>query len=504
MASDSVSVKTDSFAAFLPRLYLPLLFLFTAVATWRPLTGAEDTYAHAAVGRWIWQHQNVPHETLWLWGAVPMEWIAHSWLSQLTFFSWMALGGEYLILTLTILLAFIPFLLFWRLWDKTAPVTGLAAFYFMLAIWCTSVRFQARPELFSALFSGLLLLFFIRLPHSLNWRNAVAIVAMFVLWANFHGAVALGLLLLWLSVLCEVIQQRAPRTSWTLVFLALACTVAVNLNPYGLTYWQALRPVGGAMFEMIDEWKSPLANPALPLEALLIVCSVTAVGFVGWLRNPQRRWAQLLWLLLALVLFFTARRNLWPCILLSVAVATANAAYLNGILQRPVKINDNAPAMGGILTVTTLLTGSAVMFSPLTFTMGNGWPTLRATAPMLPQGAAATVLQQSLPEPVFNDYLRSSYLHWHFAGRKKLYIDLLNAYPDRLLADYFDIVKRTPRGIGEWEKLKVNTVVFGSYRKTDRIAALAQFLDKSPQWRVVYSAQDGKVWVRKKVWQEQP
>lgn len=504
MVNDSVKASHDPLAAFLPRLYLPLLFLFTAVATWRPLTGAEDTYAHAAIGRWIWQHHTVPHQTLWLWGNSPVEWIAHSWLSQLTFFSWMALGGEHLVLLLTVLLAFIPFFLFWRLWDKTAHAGGLVACYFMLALWCTYVRFQARPELFSALFTGLLLLFFIRLPHSLNWRNAIAIIGMFALWANFHGAVALGLLVLWLSVVCEVVQQKGERASWPLVFLALACTAAVNLNPYGLAYWQALRPVGGAMFQMIDEWKSPLADPALPLEALLMVCSVTVVGFVGWVRNPQRRWAQLLWMLLALALFFTARRNLWPCILLSVAVATANAAYLNGIVRRSGNTNINAPAMGSILTVTALLAGCAVMLSPIAFTTRNGLPYLRAAAPNLPQGPAGVVLQQSLPEPIFNDYLRSSYLHWHFGGRKKLYIDLLNAYPDQLLMDYFDIVKRTPRGIKEWEKLKVNTVVFGSYRKTDRIAALAQFLDSNPQWRVVYNAPDGKVWVRNKAWQVQP
>lgn len=498
MPPDAPSAKPDPLAVFLPRLYLPLLLIFIAVATWRPLTGAEDFYAHAAVGRWIFQHQTIPHQTLWLWGASPVEWIAHSWLSQLTFFSWMSLGGEHLVLLLTIILAAIPFVIFWKLWEKRGQINALTPLFFMLAIWCACVRFQARPELFSSLFLGGLLLFLIHLPQSLTWRSVIALIALFAIWANFHGAVALGLLVLGLSVTCELLQQKAARPAWQLGLLALACLVAVNLNPYGVAYWQALRPVGGSMFQMIDEWKSPLTAPALPFEALLMVCSVTAIAFALWFKNPERRWAQALWLVLALVLFFTARRNLWPCILLSVAVAAANVRPLNALALQAKP--SSSPALGPIIAVMVLLTGSFVMLSPVAFSPAG----LRATSPLLPRGAANAVLQHDLPQPVFNDYLRSGYLHWRYAGRPSIYIDLLNAYPDELLAKYFDIVKRTPEGIIEWEKLGVNTVVFGSYKKTDRLAPLAEYLDKNPQWRVVYNEPDGKVWVRKNARQVQP
>jgi hypothetical protein len=502
LPTEASSVRPDPLAEFLPRLYLPLLILFIAVATWRPLTGAEDTYAHAAVGRWIWQHQSIPHHTLWLWSTPPIEWIAHSWLSQLTFFSWMALGGEHLVLLMTVILAAAPFVAFWKLWEKRGQTTALTPLYFMLAVWCACVRFQARPELFSSLFLGALLLFFIQLPQALNWRNAIALIVMFATWANFHGAVALGLLVLGISVVCELLQQKGARASWNLVLLALGCVAAVNLNPYGLSYWQALQPVGGAMFEMIDEWKSPLTAPALPFEALILVCSVTAVAFVSWIKNPQRRWAQVVWLALAMALFFMARRNLWPSILISVAVAAANTGQLRALIQ-PAKPSPT-PAMGPIIAVIALLTGSFVMLSPVALSMGGGMPALRATSPVLPQGAAGVVLQQNLPQPVFNDYLRSGYLHWRFAGQPPIYIDLLNAYPDDLLAKYFDIVKRTPRGVAEWEKINVNTVVFGSYKKTDRLAPLARYLDNSAEWRVAYNELDGKVWVRKNVRQVQP
>src|SRR5690606_7311378 len=95
--------RQNPLVQLLPRLYLPLLLLFIAVATWRPLTGSEDFWAHAAVGRWIWQHAAAPQQTLWLWSTPPIEWIAHSWLSQLVYFGVMRTGGVPLILIFTIL-----------------------------------------------------------------------------------------------------------------------------------------------------------------------------------------------------------------------------------------------------------------------------------------------------------------------------------------------------------------------------------------------------------------
>ena len=81
--------KIHSFAA---RLYLPLLTALIAAWTWRPLSGGEDFWAHIAVGRWVWQHQDAPRETLWLWSAPPQPWIAHSWLSELFLYGLMSLG----------------------------------------------------------------------------------------------------------------------------------------------------------------------------------------------------------------------------------------------------------------------------------------------------------------------------------------------------------------------------------------------------------------------------
>jgi hypothetical protein len=84
--------------------------------------------------------------------------------------------------------------------------------------------------------------------------------------------------------------------------------------------------------------------------------------------------------------------------------------------------------------------------SPEAFAVRDGVLRPRAVSRYAPEGVARWVLQHHPPDPIFNDYLRSNYFHWRFAGRRKIFIDVHNVYPAQLLQDYFYIIARTPRG----------------------------------------------------------
>lgn len=497
-ASSEASQNTEGAeraSKILARLYLPLIVLLLAVCTWRPLQGGEDFWAHIATGRWIWQNQSVPHETLWLWSTPPQPWIAHSWLSELFLYGLMRAGGTHLVLLVTIIFVALPFVWFWKVWAQRGRVSALTPVFFAFAIWCTCVRFQPRPELFSYFFLCLLLVFLMEWPRSATPPKMFGIVALFALWANCHGAVALGILILLLTAACELVQQKFARPAWKLVWLLIGCVLAINLNPYGIAYWKALKPVGGAMFKMIDEWKPPLTAPALPFMAVAFIFFIALVALSGWIKNPERRWSHLLWLVLGFALFVTARRNLWPCVLISLAVSAGNAHGLSTF--RSFEFTAPVRMLTRGIAVAILLAFASIMIVPEALSFERGMPRLRSTSPVLPRRVADMVLSRQLPNPVFNDYLRSGYFHWRFAGKPPLYIDLQNAYPPALLGDYFDVIKRTPRGQAEFDKLDVNTVIFGTYKDTDRLAPMASFLNQSPHWQQIYRGSDGAVWVRR-------
>lgn len=504
-SSPSTTSKSgqSGLSAWLPRCYLPLLLLSVAAFAWRPLKGIDDFWAHAAIGRWIWEHHQVPTQTLFLWSAKPQPWIAHSWLSQLAFYGLMRAGGEnggpFLALLLTLGISALTWFLLWRLWARNGRITVLTALLFAFGIWVASARFHPRPELFSALFLALLLVFLADWPRHdtrQKWKS-IGLIAMFALWANFHGGVALGLLLLWTSAVLEALQGRFSPRACRLLLLALACTLAINFNPYGVAYWSALQPVASPMFKRIDEWKPLWAAPALPPEALIGVGALLLVPFFAWLKNPQRRWMQLGWLLVMALMIGLARRHLWSLSQVGVAVMAANAGALEaGVLLRT----------SGVKNVSALwrLSARAATLGVLLAWIVAGLPEElgpRAVDKRLPVRLARRlqVLQSQHSGPLFNEYLMSSYLQWHFGGHPPLGIDLLNAYPDQLLADYFDAIAAKARGLRWIEDHNVTIIALPPSNYAVGTRPLRRVLSQNSSWIRVYDEIDGTIWMRRKI-----
>jgi len=503
----------------LPRLYLPLLLVLCAACAGRPLGGGDDFWAHAAVGRWIWQHGDVPHQTLFLWGSAPIPWIAHSWLTQLSFYGLMAAGGAHygpaIVVGFTVLMAVLPLIILWRLWARHGRISVLTPCIFALAIWCAAPRFRPRPEVFSALCLVCLLVLLLRWcedfdenPAHLRARrlqSTALLVGLFVLWANFHGAVAIGLVILAVTIICELIQDRGSKRSRLLAMAAVLCAATIAINPYGVSYWQALQATHGRMFPYIDEWKPIWKSPNLELSLLAAGEAVLVLtAFTLWRLNPRRRWAHLGWLLVMTGFFINARRHLWLLALVSLAVAAINAQSLDSqrlwqawrrrTQRDPSQINIPIPAGMQFIARGGVLITLAVCIANVT--PADFWPP-RPTSRYLPQRLAAFIKQRRPARRLFNDYENSSYLQWHFAGQPPLFIDLLNAYPDSLLVDdYFDIIKANPRGRRLLATRKIGRVTLRRHKPDETMAKLAKFLDGNRAWKHVYKGADGTVWER--------
>ncbi len=339
----------------LPRLYLPFIVVLCAAYAWRPLHGGYDFWAHAAVGRWMWNHFEVPTHSLFLWSAPDYPWVAHSWLSQLLFYGLIQGGeslgagrGPYVVILFSVVMATLPFVLLWRLWTRrvqtrgelvTGGVTIFAPLFFAVAIWCSSPRFQPRAEMFSAVFLVLVLAFLIAWGEG-RWDEtrpaatssdlidplSFGMVLLFALWVNLHAMFAVGLGMLAIAVVCDGVQDRFDRRWRTLAVIAALCAAATLINPWNINIWQAaLQLKSGNMAQSIDEWKPPLWQHGLwgyvAGEALLVLGAMWA-----WWRNPQRRWSQLAWVLVMSVLLLRQRRHLWLLAIVCLAVMAANAS----------------------------------------------------------------------------------------------------------------------------------------------------------------------------------
>ncbi len=330
-----------------------------AMFAFRPIGAGYDFWAHAAVGRWIVEQGRPPETGLFLWGSEPTPWIAHSWGCQAFFYLLLTLGGGWtpignasvgtgplVVVLFTTLVACAVFALLWRLWKRCSdvPIAFWTPLIFAVAIWSSAPRFQPRQEMLSALFLAVLLSFLVerRSEKTSSTRTKtqtttrkegvvafIAFVLLFALWVNLHALVALGLVFLWTAAVCDAIQDRFDARAKWLLALALCCSLATLVNPYGWNYWAAAEQLkAGNMAQNIEEWMPPIKTPGL-WRYIFTEMTLCALALGAWIFNPQRRWSHAIWVVLMSYLFLNQRRHLWILALVALAVLAANANFFD-------------------------------------------------------------------------------------------------------------------------------------------------------------------------------
>jgi hypothetical protein len=513
----------------LSSIYLPLLLILCACYSWRPLDGRYDFWAHAAVGRWIWSNGSIPTEGLFIWSAPGFPWVAHSWLSQLFFYGLISLTGPFGVMVFNTLMVCLVFALLWRMWSIRGPISFVTPILFSLAIWVSAPRFQPRQELLTALMLVVLL------AYLLAWREgrignevesdrgpahlepaSCGIVLLFALWINLHALVVLGLVLMVITAATDAVQCDYNRRSRSLVFIAVLCVAATLLNPWGTGYWAAASVLkSGSQAAYVDEWKPFWQSPRLNISYVYAEGFLAVVAIWAWARNPERRWAEFFWVAITAILCIRSRRMLWLLAIVCLVVMASNARSFDMHVlwkgwrkwtKQPVLLDIPAPmrriAQSGAIVI--LVVGIASAAEHFVKQSANYWPP-RGITLKSPVNAARVVEELQLPGPTFNDYETSSYLQWRFngidsktgkvptGGLRPLYLDLLNAYPDKILDDYFEMREANENGRKLLDDLGINTVILGDHHRKDKIVA---YLNRSPQWRSVYDERDGLVWVR--------
>jgi hypothetical protein len=269
------------------------------------------------------------------------------------------------------------------------------------------------------------------------------------------------------------------------------------------------------MSRLIEEWQPPLySSPEVESLAAYVVAEavIVLIAFVAWLRNPNRRWSELGWLLLMSVLLLRQRRHLWLLAIVALVVAGSNARYLSaqGAWNWWRKISKQTVeppatpmriiARGGVL----FCLGFGTLLAALT-KMDELVP-LRGVSPKVPEAAVQFVEKNNLQGRMFNDYENSSYLQWRFngpknnrvlaSGRRPLYIDLLNAYedgPQGLMAKYVKALNDADYGKTLLREQQVDYVVLGSHRTK---YPLAKYLNQDSNWMRVFQDRNATIWIK--------
>jgi hypothetical protein len=260
---------------------MAIVLLFVALGLRAAIMPAQnDSFWHLRAGADIWRTGHVPLVETYSYTAAGAPYGDHEWLSQAAMYLCYRLGGMpgIEIAAGTILLIGLVFA--YRL--MVGP--RLTRFALMaLAAGVSSYGWVLRPQIVSL--AALVILVWLLLRQR-YW----AVPPLFVLWANAHGGVIVGELVLsaafmatWLRWRCrhETIDRRRLRALAVLLPLA-AMAMAVTPLGFGIFAF-ALTSAGRGYALQIVEWL-----PLYPTDALGIMCWAIGLGFLFVLVKRRR------------------------------------------------------------------------------------------------------------------------------------------------------------------------------------------------------------------------
>jgi hypothetical protein len=349
---------------------LGVVVLAFAAALLTSLSGSfgVDSWLELVAGRAVWQSGIPHHETLTV-IAQGAQWIDQQWLSQLASYAIYLLGGLGLLGIVNVgLFAGAAAGSIAGSRRLGAPFRAVLVALPLCIVLIAPAREVRTQEFAMPLFVGLT---YLLARDSRNpSRRVYWCLPILVLWANLHGTVTLGAMLVALRGLTVAWERRqALRRSlaaWRRpAALILGAPLAILLTPYGLGILGYYRGtlLGSTLRQTVSEWQPITTVPILAV-ALLIVAGVAIWSF-GRDRTRTTSWERLALLALAAGSIFVMRNVVFFGLLammilpLSLSLRQPGAAVASG--KRRGAVN---ATIAGIAVMALLITTAATLVRP--------------------------------------------------------------------------------------------------------------------------------------------
>ncbi len=323
-----------------------------------------------------------------------------------------------------------------------------------------------------------------------------------------------------------IVTQSEPRFDFRLIGLAALCSLLpLVCNPWGLAYRTVFAGTA-ATSNHISEWRHFWAFPKMSMEVAWGLCALWVVAFVVWCLDREKRAVVGGALLLVGALWLQARRQLWVTSATCMVALAQSAPLLEGqrlytalkrgLLKLMLFARRALRRDGEDLKIALERQNEARLDMPMQIIAEAGvllilvcacivnLPTrgLRAISKTAPIPMSQFLTSPGAPKGrIFNDYEYSAALEWFLEDKRKLSIDLINAYPPKLFDDWFEVAHASDAGLKWLDNNQVDVIALrpiDQKNEDDPIFKLGKYLEVSPAWKQRYKGLDGRVWARKK------
>jgi len=455
-----------------------------------------DMWWHLRTGQLISETHTIPHADPYSFTAPGKAWIAHSWLSDLTFYGASSVAGFLGVQLLKAVLLTATFAVLLALLRRLTGSQVVAVLATAIAALVSMVGWTPRPQLFTFLFSAVFLTVLWRAERE-NDRLLWALPFVMLLWVNLHGGFVTGFLLLGAWTVPAGIQWalHRDRSSWrrfrALLFTVGGCLGVSVLNPWGPRLWEYPLQYAGSSYHAayITEWFSPDFHQQSFLPFLMLL-----LGLLGVLAIGVRRLSltEVLLLMGFGYLSLTSARHI-PLFALATAptVALQFSAIAASLRREGVAPLPAASRRVPFLQVANLL---LVVF-PILWAVGqtprNGTWAACGRADSYPIDAAKAL--QLFPEPMrmFNNYGWGGFLIHELYPQHRVFIDgRADMYGADLMDDYMATSRVQPGWDGVLTKWNIDTVVW------PKDWPLSAILRKTSGWDEVYHDRTASIFRR--------
>jgi len=225
-------------------IVLVMIVIAAAIAMACQPVRSPDVWHHVACGRLVAQEGSPARADVFSHTAQGKQWIQYEWLAQLLIFLSWKLGGVGGLLVIRLIMVAAVAILFLLVARTRGAGPVAAALAVALALCALSGRFFSRPELFTWLLLGGVMLACEKIRrgrHTLFWAPAVLVIP----WVNMHGAWIAGLA--WMGLVCggdslsfwlkspHAPAKRTVQALWLALALAFVATL---VNPFGWHIWE--------------------------------------------------------------------------------------------------------------------------------------------------------------------------------------------------------------------------------------------------------------------------
>lgn len=287
-SADAVAVALR----WLPAALFGALVLFVVYTVAAPLNNM-DTYFHLRFGEeFLDGHWSLRHPgSVSTFGTAP--WIPTQWLPEVVMAqveSWFGLAGVAWLSGLQQLGLICALYLVCRRWVDPVVVVILL----IPTITAASLGLSMRPQVLSYILVAVTIGAWLRTLEdgAPRWW----LVPLTWLWAMLHGMWPLGIALGVVGVVGLVVDRRNDRRSVVKAALVPAASaVAAALTPLGPALYGAVLGVGDRA-QFFTEWGAP---DFTHVAACAVLAGMIAIGVVLFIRAPERRWSDILYLLIA-------------------------------------------------------------------------------------------------------------------------------------------------------------------------------------------------------------